>query len=52
MPLTNGSQPMKPVRGSALRLRDQMLGAAEADFETDVVDGDGNSAREIRRRLR
>ena len=34
-----GSMPMKPVRGCALRLRDQMLAAAEADFQPHLVDG-------------
>ena len=32
-PLMKASEPMKPMRGLALRLRDQMLGAAEADLE-------------------
>ena len=52
MPLMNGSAPMKPVRGCASRLRDQMLGAAEADLEPDVVDRRPETAPRDRRRRR
>ena len=38
MALTKPSLPMKPLRGLRLRLRDQMLGAAEADFQPHVVE--------------
>ena len=52
MPLTKGSQPMKPVRGCAARLRDQMLAAAEADLETHLVDRTGEQRAQIGRRRR
>ena len=38
------------MRGSALRLRDQMLGAAKADFEPHVVDGVRKQRAQIGRR--
>ncbi len=45
MPLTNGSIPMKPDARMGGRLGDQMLAAAEADFEPHVVDGSVETAR-------
>ncbi len=39
MPLMNGSTPMKPMRGCSHGLVDQMLAAAEADLEPEIVDG-------------
>ena len=45
MALTKPSQPMKPRARIGLRLRDQMLGAAEADFQPHVVDAAEQSAQ-------
>ena len=39
------SEPMKPVRGLLCACCDQMLGAAEADFQAHLVGAFANSAR-------
>ena len=46
MPATKGSTPMKPIAGRGERLGDQMLAAAEADLEPDLVDRDGEQCRQ------
>ena len=38
MPLTKGSQPMKPTSGFSRARREQMLAAAEADLQPDARD--------------
>ena len=46
MPLTKGSQPMKPDARGGARLREQMLAAAEADLEPHRVDRRGKQRGE------
>ena len=45
MALMKASLPMKPLRGLRLRLRDQVFGAAEADFQPHVVERPSKTAR-------
>ena len=47
MPLTNGSTPMKPMRGMRLGLGDQMLAAAESDLEPHASTGTGNKEAQV-----
>ena len=52
MPLTNGSQPMKAGLRIALGFGQQMLAAAEADFEAHGFDRRGKEIGRIGRRRR